>query len=160
MCPPISLCFLHMCSPTVRVLTSVKRTSSSDRSVKTYSKRVHHNESQSSLTHIGAPVNPITAKALATKLNERHNQMNRVENRPEPVTLANDSPTKCGRTALTKVKVEPQQNGIKAELESNKNENGTLQKFNAAELVCVEFGTLVVDIVIWTNFFGFFSASL
>lgn len=33
-------------------------------------------ECQSSITHIGSPVNPMTAKALASKLNERNNLLN------------------------------------------------------------------------------------
>lgn len=123
----------------VRILSSAKRTISNERSVKTYTKRVHHNESQSSLTHVGAPVNPMTAKALATKLNERHNQLNRAENRPEAVTLDSNSTIKGSRTIWT-VKVESQRNVSSGGHESKKSENGTLQKFNAADLVCVEFG--------------------
>lgn len=33
-----------------------------------YSKRSHSGDSQSTITHVGSPVNPTTAKALATKL--------------------------------------------------------------------------------------------
>lgn len=33
-----------------------------------YTKRSHLNDSQSSITHVGSPVNPMTAKALASKL--------------------------------------------------------------------------------------------
>lgn len=60
----------------VRVLTGVKRSSSQSSSSKSHSsstKRSHLNDSQSSITHTGSPVNPMTAKALASKLNERNN---------------------------------------------------------------------------------------
>lgn len=33
-----------------------------------YSKRSHSGDNQSTITHVGSPVNPTTAKALATKL--------------------------------------------------------------------------------------------
>lgn len=59
----------------VRILTGVKRTSSSH-GHKTSSKRSYLSDSQSSITHTGSPVNPMTAKALASKLNERNNLLN------------------------------------------------------------------------------------
>lgn len=40
------------------------------------SKRSYLSESQSSITHTGSPVNPLTAKALASKLNERNSLLN------------------------------------------------------------------------------------
>lgn len=63
---------------TVKILTTAKRTSSISTSnpKAAISKRSQSNDSQSSITHIGLPVNPITAKALASKLNERNNILN------------------------------------------------------------------------------------
>lgn len=113
----------------------MKRTLSNERGVKTYTKRVHYNESQSSLTHVGAPVNPMTAKALATKLNERHNLLHRMENRAEPVTsntARNDSVKSATSPAPVKIRPHPV---IPAT--SIKTENGTTQKINAVSSVCV-----------------------
>lgn len=59
----------------VRILTGVKRSSSSH-GHKSSSKRSYLSDSQSSITHTGSPVNPMTAKALASKLNERNNLLN------------------------------------------------------------------------------------
>lgn len=64
---------------TVKILSSTKRSSSINNNhtkPSSSSKRTQSNESQSSITHIGLPVNPITAKALASKLNERNNFLN------------------------------------------------------------------------------------
>ncbi|XP_031635665.1 uncharacterized protein LOC116348727 [Contarinia nasturtii] len=60
----------------VRILTGVKRSSSNHGHSKNNTKRSYLSESQSSITHTGSPVNPMTAKALASKLNERHNMLN------------------------------------------------------------------------------------
>lgn len=123
----------------VRILSSVKRTPSNDRGVKTYTKRVHYNESQSSLTHIGAPVNPMTAKALATKLNERHNLLHRSENRADQVTsnTFRSDFVKCGGLSeVAPIKIKPQPNNS---TNNGKNENGTLDKFNAISSVCIRF---------------------
>lgn len=63
--------------PIVRVLSGVKRSSSNHgHSKSSSSKRSYLSESQSSITHTGSPVNPMTAKALASKLNERNNMLN------------------------------------------------------------------------------------
>lgn len=115
----------------------MKRTLSNERGVKTYTKRVHYNESQSSLTHVGAPVNPMTAKALATKLNERHNLLHRMENRAEPVTsntTRSDSMKSGGPTNPAPVKIRPHPVSPAASI---KTENGTSQKVNAVSSVCV-----------------------
>lgn len=63
---------------TVKVLTSAKRaaTLAAGHAKATASKRSQAGESQSSITHTGLPVNPITAKALASKLNERNSFLN------------------------------------------------------------------------------------
>lgn len=60
----------------MRVLSGVKRTSSNHSHSKPSNKRSYLSESQSSITHTGSPVNPMTAKALASKLNERNNMLN------------------------------------------------------------------------------------
>lgn len=60
---------------TVRVLSGVKR-ASANHAHKSSTKRSYLSESQSSVTHTGSPVNPMTAKALASKLNERNNLLN------------------------------------------------------------------------------------
>lgn len=57
----------------MKILTGVKRPSSHNSHTKGTAKRSHLNESQASITHTGSPVNPMTAKALASKLNERNN---------------------------------------------------------------------------------------
>lgn len=59
----------------VRILTGVKR-SPSVHGHKSSTKRSYLSDSQSSITHTGSPVNPMTAKALASKLNERNNMLN------------------------------------------------------------------------------------
>lgn len=56
-------------------MTGVKR-SSSNHGHKSSAKRSYLSDSQSSITHTGSPVNPMTAKALASKLNERNNLLN------------------------------------------------------------------------------------
>lgn len=61
---------------TVRVLTGVKRSASNHGHAKNNNKRSYLTEGQSSITHTGSPVNPMTAKALASKLNERNNILN------------------------------------------------------------------------------------
>lgn len=54
-------------------MTGVKRSSSHNSQNKNApTKRSHLNENQTSTTHTGSPVNPMTAKALASKLNERN----------------------------------------------------------------------------------------
>lgn len=61
----------------MRILTGVKRSSSNHgHSKSAANKRSYLSESQSSVTHTGSPVNPMTAKALASKLNERNNMLN------------------------------------------------------------------------------------
>lgn len=61
----------------MRILSGVKRSSSNHgHSKSSSSKRSYLSESQSSITHTGSPVNPMTAKALASKLNERNNMLN------------------------------------------------------------------------------------
>lgn len=64
----------------VKVLTGIKRSSSNNGNSKNHlsSKRSYLSESHSSITHTGSPVNPMTAKALASKLNER-NMLNGVK---------------------------------------------------------------------------------
>lgn len=134
---------IKKCTPfliilTVRIITSAKRVIPQDRSTKTYTKRVHYNENQSTLTHIGAPVNPVTAKALAIKLNERHNQMNRSE-------IRSDGPFKSDvetydQALAVAVKIEPQSNGSNCSNGSNgayenNKEDLSLQKLNAVESV-------------------------
>ena len=56
-------------------MTGIKRSSSSH-GHKSSSKRSYLSDSQSSITHTGSPVNPMTAKALASKLNERNLLLN------------------------------------------------------------------------------------
>lgn len=120
---------------TVRIITSAKRVIPQDRSTKTHTKRVHYNENQSTLTHIGAPVNPLTAKALAIKLNERHNQMHRPENKSDGA-FKNDVEKYEGALAIA-VHIEPQSNGSNGGYEKNKEEVNT-QKLNTAESVSIE----------------------
>lgn len=57
-------------------MTGVKRSSSNHGHSKSSTKRSYLSEGQSSITHTGSPVNPMTAKALASKLNERNNMLN------------------------------------------------------------------------------------
>lgn len=58
-------------------MTGVKRSPANHNTSKiSNSKRSYLSESQSSITHTGSPVNPMTAKALASKLNERNNLLN------------------------------------------------------------------------------------
>lgn len=60
-------------------MTSTKRptgSSNHSKSSSNSSKRSQTGENQSSITHTGLPVNPITAKALASKLNERNQFLN------------------------------------------------------------------------------------
>lgn len=68
----------------VKVITSTKRpaaSSSHSKSSSSTSKRSQTSENhQSSITHTGLPVNPFTAKALASKLNERNQFLNGVKN--------------------------------------------------------------------------------
>lgn len=49
---------------------------SNSKSQHSQSKRTQSNDSQSTITHTGLPVNPNTAKALASKLNERSHNNN------------------------------------------------------------------------------------
>lgn len=116
----------------VRIITAAKRVIPQDRSTKTYTKRVHYNENQSTLTHIGAPVNPLTAKALAIKLNERHNQMNRSEHRSDG-PFKTDVEKYDGAVAVA-IQIEPQSNGSNGTYENNKEDFG-LQKLSAVESV-------------------------
>lgn len=75
----------------MRVLTGVKRSSSNHGHSKNNTKRSYLNESQSSITHTGSPVNPMTAKALASKLNERNNMLNGVKKASTHGTATNNS---------------------------------------------------------------------
>lgn len=59
----------------MRILTGVKR-ASANHGHKNNTKRSYLSEGQSSITHTGSPVNPMTAKILASKLNERNNLLN------------------------------------------------------------------------------------
>lgn len=83
---------------TVRILSGVKRSASTHGHSKGAStKRSYLSESQSSITHTGSPVNPMTAKALASKLNERNNMLNGAKKSSTQVTgqsngSANDLP--------------------------------------------------------------------
>lgn len=63
---------------TVKILSAgVKRSATNPTQSKSATnKRSYLNESQSSITHTGSPVNPLTAKALASKLNERNSMLN------------------------------------------------------------------------------------
>lgn len=73
-----SFCFIP-----VKVLTSTKRPAAStnhSKSSSSSSKRSQSGENQSSITHTGLPVNPFTAKALASKLNERNQFLNGAKN--------------------------------------------------------------------------------
>lgn len=66
----------------VKVLSSNKRSATTNGNSKMLpSKRSQSNDVQSSTTHIGLPVNPFTAKALASKLNERNNLLNNQTNK-------------------------------------------------------------------------------
>lgn len=80
----------------VRILTGVKRTSTSHGPTKLpASKRTYLSESQSSITHTGSPVNPMTAKALASKLNERNSLLNgskKAQSTPQHNGAVNDIP--------------------------------------------------------------------
>lgn len=72
-----------------RVLTGVKRSSSNNNHSKNpANKRSYLSESQSSITHTGSPVNPMTAKALASKLNERNSILNGAKKGPPCGTAA------------------------------------------------------------------------
>lgn len=83
---------------TVRILSGVKRSASNHGHSKGAStKRSYLSESQSSITHTGSPVNPMTAKALASKLNERNSMLNGAKKSSTQVTSksngsANDPP--------------------------------------------------------------------
>lgn len=82
---------------TVKVLASAKRSASITNPTKpASSKRSQSSDSQSGITHVGLPVNPITAKALASKLNERNNFLN---NR---TAKTNGSATKASSTVAAK----------------------------------------------------------
>lgn len=76
----------------MRVLTGVKRSSSSH-GHKSSTKRSYLSDSQSSITHTGSPVNPMTAKALASKLNERNSLLNgtKKSSTQSSITAANSS---------------------------------------------------------------------
>lgn len=69
---------------TVKILTgTVKRTATAPPSSKTLptpSKRSQLNDAAMMVTHTGSPVNPVTAKALATKLSERNSNNIAVSN--------------------------------------------------------------------------------
>lgn len=69
-------------------MSSVKRAIAQDHNngKALFSKRSHMGECQSSITHIGSPVNPMTAKALASKLNERNNLLNGLKKPPTQST--------------------------------------------------------------------------
>lgn len=89
---------------TVRILSGVKRSASSHGHSKgATTKRSYLSESQSSITHTGSPVNPMTAKALASKLNERNNMLNGARKSSTQVT------NQCNGTAndLTDLPVPP-----------------------------------------------------
>lgn len=77
----------------MKVLSSVKRPASSiltTKSATVPSKRSQTIDAQSTVTHTGSPVNPFTAKALASKLNERNNSNTSSNNSPNHVKqLAN-----------------------------------------------------------------------
>lgn len=73
----------------VKVLTGVKRSSSNNNHSKNpANKRSYLSETQSSITHTGSPVNPMTAKALASKLNERNSILNGAKKGPPSGTAA------------------------------------------------------------------------
>lgn len=73
----------------VKVLTGVKRSSSNNNHSKNpANKRSYLSETQSSITHTGSPVNPMTAKALASKLNERNSILNGAKKGPPCGTAA------------------------------------------------------------------------
>lgn len=80
-CPTSDIFFLIL----VKVLSGSKRpatSNTSSKSLHSQSKRTQSNDSQSTITHTGLPVNPNTAKALASKLNERsHNNNNSNSNK-------------------------------------------------------------------------------
>lgn len=60
----------------VKVLSPTKRPATTSHSKSSSAKRSQLGESQSAITHTGSPVNPFTAKALASKLNERNSMLN------------------------------------------------------------------------------------
>lgn len=77
----------------VKILSGIKRSSSQNSNLKNHStstKRSHLNDSQASITHTGSPVNPMTAKALASKLNERNSLLNGTK---KPSTITKPSGT-------------------------------------------------------------------
>lgn len=82
----------------VRIVTAgVKRSSSQSSQTKGATiKRSHMNENQASITHTGSPVNPMTAKALASKLNERNSLVKKAKEQQaqigSPVNKLNDVP--------------------------------------------------------------------
>lgn len=61
---PTFFLFFHL----VRIMSNIKRTGHEMNGKAPYSKRSHLSDNQSSITHVGSPVNPMTAKALASKL--------------------------------------------------------------------------------------------
>lgn len=76
----VRLCFQFV---PVKVLTATKRPTASSnhsKSSSSSSKRSQNGDNQSSITHTGLPVNPFTAKALASKLNERNQFLNGAKN--------------------------------------------------------------------------------
>lgn len=86
------------CYSTVKVNMPVKRpanTGSSNKSIANPSKRSTASDINPAVTVTGAPVNPSTAKALASKLTERSNQQNRT------ITATSNSTTNVHYAAAT-----------------------------------------------------------
>lgn len=71
-------------------MSNIKRTGQEMNGKAPYSKRSHLSDSQSSITHVGSPVNPMTAKALASKLLKKpsvQTAVNAIKNTSAPELL-------------------------------------------------------------------------
>lgn len=66
------------------------------------SKRSQLNETNPAVTHTGSPVNPFTAKALASKLNERNMHTNGVNKTIKPLSNIN-----CNAVGIKEMPVPP-----------------------------------------------------
>lgn len=127
--PICNLPNLVRCFIPVKVLTSTKRPAASahhSKSSSSSSKRSQNGENQSSITHTGLPVNPFTAKALASKLNERNQFLNGAKSQATKTaqSAARQTSTGNAKVAASSTKEVPVPPLISIQTRPSGNENG------------------------------------
>lgn len=114
----------------MRVLSGVKR-ASANHAHKNSTKRSYLSESQSSVTHTGSPVNPMTAKALASKLNERNSLLNGTKKATQGQIITNGTANDIPVPPLISIQTAAATNRFKDGHESHPNTFSQVKHANA-----------------------------